>query len=270
MSGFSSPAVSSPCEIKNELTFPPLPNNVNQQQSQQQQVAAPIQQPQQQQQSQVYAEAAKVTPKISQLSELEEQLSRIHQKPFTQQQQQQPQQVQQSQPQQAQSHAPTSYSEAVRQSPTTVQQQFPPVTITQQQQPAIPQQIQPPVALNSIPSPVVTSATPVSQPTSAQKTISRFQVSKVEEQKQAIVNQPQLAPSTPLSSQNLAKPLISPEVEQQVTNVIPQQVIQNTPQMQPAITIPQASQAQAFFQQHQGGVVSRKFSRFFFFFFFIA
>lgn len=223
LSGFSSPAVSSPsCEIKNELTFPPLSNNQSQ----------PQQQPQQQQ-PQSFTEATKVTPKISQLSELEEQLSKIHQKPFTQQQQQQ---------QQSQTHVPT-YSEAVRQSPTTVQQPFP----QQQQNNAIaPQQIQPPVVINSVASPIVNAAT---QPPSAQKIISRFSVSKVEEQKQ-------VTPS-PLQSQvpNVSKPLLSPEVE--VINVQQQQLIQNTPiQMQSSVVVP--TQAQAFFQQHQGGVVSKK------------
>lgn len=203
MSGFSSPAISSPsCEIKNELSFPPLPV-ANQQQPQQQQLLTQQSQP----------EAAKVTPKISQLSELEEQLSKIHQKPFTQTTQQQQQ-------------AP-SYSEAVRQSPTTVQQQFP-----QQQAPQIQNSnaTQQPVVLNSTPTPIV----------SAQK-VSRFQVSKVEEQKAANLQQP-------------TKPLLSPEIE--VTNAT--QNLQNTPQLQTTITM-QPSQAQAFFQQHQGGVVSGKY-----------
>lgn len=194
-------------------------------------------QPQQQQtpqpviQQQVITETTvpKVTSKISQLSNLEEQLSKIHQKPFTQPPAQQLQQ--------APAQAPSSYSEAVRQSPTTVQQQFPQTTITQQQS----AQLQPPpVALTSFPSPVVSS------PASAQK-VSRFQVSKVEEQKQTLLSQ-----ASPL------KPLLSPEIE--VTNVnlqhqMTQQVF-TPPQVQ---ALPQSSQAQAFFQQHQGGVVSKKF-----------
>lgn len=194
----------------------------------------------------------KVTSKISQLSNLEEQLSKIHQKPFTQQ----PTQLQQQQ--QLQQH-PSSYSEAVRQSPTTVQQQFPQTTITQQQN----VQLQPPVALSSIPSPVVTSQ--VSTPASAQK-VSRFQVSKVEEQKATLVSQISIQQAvSPL------KPLLSPEIEQQPTNVnfqqqqpqqqqqMTQQMFTNTPQTLQMQALPQSSQAQAFFQQHQGGVVSKRF-----------
>jgi hypothetical protein len=202
LSGVNSPSIASPsCEIKSELTFPPLPasNQVQQPQS------APQSQP----------ESAKVTPKISELSVLEEQLSRIHQKPFTQPAQQSPH---------------PSYSEAVRQSPTTVQQQFPQQTVTQHVQSA-PQQLPVSHIVNATPSPVVT-ATAQNPPASAQK-VSRFQVSKVEEQKAVI------------SMQQLPKPLPSPEVEVQNANM------QVSPQpIQPC-------QAQAFFQQHQGGVVSR-------------
>lgn len=205
LSGVNSPSIASPsCEIKSELSFPPLPASIQVQQ--QPQSAPPQSQP----------ESAKVTPKISELSVLEEQLSKIHQKPFTQ-------------PAQQQSPHP-SYSEAVRQSPTTVQQQFPPQTVAPQVQSA-PQQAS--IAVNASPSPVMTTTTQnQNQPASAQK-VSRFQVSKVEEQKAAVPQQHQL------------KPLPSPEVE--VQNV---QVIQQVQPIQP-------SQAQAFFQQHQGGVVSR-------------
>jgi hypothetical protein len=186
LSGFTSPAISSPsCEIKNELSFPPLPATSNQQQ--QQTISQPVQQSQ--------PEAAKGPPKG--LSDLEEQLSKIHQKPFIQQQQQQQQQPAQPHP---------SYSEAVRQSPTTVQQQFPPVVNT------------------------ITTATP----TSAQK-VSRFQVSKVEEQKAAAA---------------AVKPLLSPEIE---VNLMPSL---QQPSLPIQMGVPQSSQAQSFFQQHQGGVVS--------------
>lgn len=238
MSGFNSPAVSSPsCEIKNELTFPSLPTN--NQQPQQLQTAMLVQQ------SQNYTEVAaatKVTPKISQLSELEEQLSKIHQKPFSQSTQQQ---------QLNQSHT-TTYSDAVRQSPTTVQQQFPQTSVIQQ---AVPQ-TQPPVTLNSIASPVVTAVT-----SSAQKGPSRFQVSKVEEQKQTILNQQQQQQTIPSPS---TINILKTEIEVTNMNTQPilqtQQVFQNTPQMQQPQppTIVQSSQAQAFFQQHQGGVVSKK------------
>lgn len=201
MSGLSSPGIASPsCEIRSELTFPPLPHS-------------DLQTQQQQQPQNVQSETAKVAPKISEFSVLEEQLSRIHQKPFNQ-------------PQPAPQSPHPTYSEAVRQSPTTVQQQFPQQIVSPQVL-SLPQQV--PIIINSTSSPVVT-VTSQNTPASAQK-VSRFQVSKVEEQKQANLQQP-------------SKPLLSPEVEVQNTNI--QQV---SPQpIQP-------SQAQAFFQQHQGGVV---------------
>lgn len=162
-------------------------------------------------------ESAKVTPKISELSVLEQQLSKIHQKPFTQ-------------PQPAPQSPHPTYSEAVRQSPTTVQQQFPSQAVNPQIQIA-PQQA--PVAINATPSPVVSSATQ-NLPASASK-VSRFQVSKVEEQKAAASSQPQSL-----------KPLQSPEVEVPIIPQVSPQPIQ-------------PCQAQAFFQQHQGGVVSTKY-----------
>lgn len=205
LSGVNSPAIASPsCEIKSEY-FPPLPASIQANSQQQPQSSTP-------------AETPKVTPKISELSVLEEQLSKIHQKPFTQPAQQSPH---------------PSYSEAVRQSPTTVQQQFPTQAVAPQVQ--IATQQAPVVAINANPSPVVTPATQ-NQSANTQK-VSRFQVSKVEEQKSTVPSQQQ------------PKALPSPDVE--VQNV------QNIPQVSPQPIQP--SQAQAFFQQHQGGVVSRIF-----------
>lgn len=204
LSGITSPAIASPsCEIKSELSFPPLPAATQTQQPQ----SAPPSQP----------ETAKITPKISELSVLEEQLSKIHQKPFTQPAQ----------------HSPhPSYSEAVRQSPTTVQQQFPQQTVTPQI--SAPQQTSVSI-INTTSLPVVSTAAQNVPAPSAQK-VSRFQVSKVEEQKSSIV---------PSGQQQTSKPLTSPDVEtQNVQQLTPQQPIQ-------------PSQAQAFFQQHQGGVVSK-------------
>jgi hypothetical protein len=210
LSGFNSPAISSPsCEIKNELSFPPLPATSNPQQQQQQTISQPTQQ----------LEVAKGPPKG--LSDLEEQLSKIHQKPFIQQQQQ-------SSPQ-----PHPSYSEAVRQSPTTVQQQFPLQTVVNQ---SAGQLQQPPVVLTSTPSPVVSATIVTPTPSSAQK-VSRFQVSKVEEQKAAAA-----AAVKPL--------LLSPEIE--VNS------LQQPPSLPIQMSVPQSSQAQSFFQQHQGGVVSVK------------
>lgn len=284
LSGFNSPAISSPsCEIRNELYFPPLPP----QQQQQQQIVP------QQQILQVHPEQAKIMPKISQLSELEQQLSKLHQRPVTQQTQQQTS----SQP---------SYSEAVRQSPTTVQQQFPQQSIPQQIQSTMPTQQPVSQNLNSIPiasTQIQQSQTQVGSSSDAKK-VSRFQVSKVEEQKQQqqlqqqqqqiLQNQQQVLQNQQQVLQNqfnqmqthqaMQRQIVnSPEVEmnlnyQQQMQQQHHQTQQNQPQQQlqpsqapihDAIISPsfapvqqivkQPSQAQGFFQQHAGGVVSKKF-----------
>lgn len=144
ISGVSSPApASSPsCEVRNELVFPSLPTVQ----------PAPAQPPQPMQ------EPAKVPPKISQLSELDQQLSKLHNsRPVLQGQMTQ------------------TYSDAVRQSPTTVQ----PVPVTS-------------------PAP--------SQPGGSAAKLSRFVISKVSEPPPA---QQPAAPNIPKST------VSSPENEQQ-------------------------------------------------------
>lgn len=229
-SGVNSPAaVSSPsCEVKNELVFPSLP-------------AA---QPQQS-----YQEPAKVTPKISQLSELDQQLSKLHnQRPVL------------SQPQGQQSMVQT-YSEAVRQSPTTVQQQF--------SQPNFSQQIQAPLNLvqNIQASNQVLSPIPLqSQAGDRARKLSRFVISKVNEEPKAqpqSQQQQQLNQTQPLQQQvNQVQPLSIPRsiVNSPENDLMPiqqpqQNAIQSPSNVQP--TAPsQGNQAQMFFQQHHGGVVS--------------
>lgn len=113
MSGVNSPStLSSPVVERSELVFPSLPP-----QQQQQQQPSGQQQPLQQQQSvqqPIVQESSKGPLKISQLSELDQQLSKLHnQRPVLQQLQQQPPPP-----------LTQTYSEAVRQSPTTVLPQF--------------------------------------------------------------------------------------------------------------------------------------------------
>lgn len=206
-SGVNSPStVSSPsCEPRNELTFPSLPPAGQQQQTQSQ-------------------EPSKATPKISQLSELDQQLSKLHNQRTVLQQQQQQQQT---------------YSDAVRQSPTTVQQQFVQPNASQQVQ--APSQSAPvnPVQTNQANNLVVA---PVPKP---ERKLSRFVISKVNEESKA---QPQ-----PQQNQNQPQPksaVNSSENDQ--TNI---QQMQSPNGAQPVMP-GQQNQAQLFFQKHHGGVVS--------------
>lgn len=223
LSGVNSPAaVSSPsCEVRNELIFPSLPAA---------QTATPQQQPP------THPEPAKVTPKISQLSELDQQLSKLHnQRPVLPQPQGQMTQT---------------YSEAVRQSPTTVQQQFAGQAFSGQ-----------------VASPAQ-SQTPAS-PGGPVRKLSRFVISKVTEeskaqaqseqvnQNQSINQNQQLQQQASQVQPQVAQKSIvnSPENPDQLMNI--QQQLQNVIQsanVQP--TMPQQNQAQMFFQQHHGGVVS--------------
>lgn len=225
MSGVNSPAaVSSPsCEVRNELVFPSLPQA---QQQQQQQLPSQMQ------------EAAKVTPKISQLSELDQQLSKLHnQRPVLSQQQ-------------SLSMAQT-YSEAVRQSPTTVQQQFVQSNINQQVQ-APSQPVQSIQVTNQVLAPVP------SQPPIARK-LSRFLISKVtEEQPKANsppqqINQNQQLQQQASQVQPTNSIVNSPENDQQMSS---QQNSVQSPSNSVQPMVPQQNQAQMFFQQHHGGVVS--------------
>lgn len=233
LSGVNSPAaVSSPsCEVRNELVFPSLPPA---------QVQAP-------QQPQAHQEQAKVTPKISQLSELDQQLSKLHnQRPVL------------AQPQGQQSMAQT-YSEAVRQSPTTVQQQF--------AQPNVSQQVQAPsqatgqqAPLNLVQNIQATNQVVTPVPLQSQATggdparkLSRFVISKVSEEPKA---QPQPhQQNLPLQqTQNIPKSTVnSPEIDQM--QMQQQNAVQSPSNVQPVIPS-QGNQAQMFFQQHHGGVVS--------------
>lgn len=197
-------------------------------------MASQPQQPLQQQQ-----EPAKVTPKITHLSELDQQLSKLHnQRPVLPQQQ--------------------SYSEAVRQSPTTIQQQIvqpnvgqqvqaPSQFVTPQQMPVTPvQSIQ---ASNQVVTPVPSQ---IQAPPTLERKLSRFLISKVSEsspQPQQIHNiqQPQQQQA---QLQVMSKS--SPE------NELMQQMQQNlqSPNSSQAALPSQQNQAQMFFQQHHGGVVS--------------
>lgn len=182
-SGVNSPAaVSSPsCEVRNELAFPALPPTQLQQQQSQEQTKAP--------------------PKISQLSELDQQLSKLHNQRTV---------LAQTQPQPL-------YTDVVRQSPTTVQQ---PVA----QPPTSGQQVQ------------VPSQAPAQLPTPApMRKTSRFLISKVPDDLKAQPAAPKSIVSSPESEQQLAIP--------------PQQNVVQSPATQ-------TNQAQMFFQQHHGGVVS--------------
>lgn len=223
LSGVNSPAVSSPsCEIRTELTFPSLPPTQQ----------APVVQ---QQQSQ---EPVKVAPKISHLSELDQQLSKLHnQRTVLQQQQSLSQQTQ-----------PT-YSETVRQSPTTVQQQFVQPSVSQQVQ-APSQQIPPTPVQNIQASNPVVSPAPSQQHAAPQRKLSRFVISKVsEESKAQQINQQQSSQGQP---QGVLKSTVSsPENEQQMQNLV-QSPNSGVQQAFPS----QQNQAQMFFQQHHGGVVS--------------
>lgn len=268
-------------EIKNELHFPS---------QQQMQIKQPIQQPmqnvqpilqQQPPQQQQQQEPVKVTPKISQLSELEQQLFKLHQKhqvpqqntTVVQQQQAVPQQLPINIPQQQvipsqmqQQQTFSTYSEAVRQSPT--------------QQPQMMVQNSAPIAINTHVQNQQQQGIPQTPSVgSAPKVISRFSVSKVEEQRQmqqqsqqAVAQQPQILQSQ--TQQVIQRPpqMLSPEVEKNVNHIQVQQsqqqqhfqqqqpvisnMVQNivSPMQQPVLQQPY--QAQAFFQQHQGGVVS--------------
>lgn len=244
MSGFNSPAASSPsCEIKSEIAFPPLP--IQNQQAMQQ----PLQS---------HSEQTKVTPKISQLSELEQELSKLHQKPIIQvsQQQTQPPIQQQGVPQQ-QMHP--SYSEAVRQSPTTVQQQFPSQPTFPQQVQSLQQQQQPSASISQTTSTPIASIAQNQTAAPDARKVSRFQVSRVEEQKQQVTQNQvtQTVQSVPQQNASLKANISSPEMETNQQQLQPQQQMQNV--VSPIASIQQVtSQAQAFFQQHQGGVVSSK------------
>lgn len=196
-----SPTISSPsCEIKNELIFPSLPL-----------AQVPQSQPQEQ---------PKAPPKISQLSELDQQLSKLHnQRPVLPHQQ--------------------SYSDAVRQSPITVQQQVVPPNSNQPVQ-ALSQAQRP-----STPAQSADSAAPQSQiPPNAglERKLSRFVISKVSEpspsQHQQTLN---IQPPQHVQSQSIPKSTVSsPDVEQFQA---------------PSGT--QQQQAQMFFQQNHGSVVSK-------------
>lgn len=240
-SGVNSPApVASPsCEVRNELVFPSF------QTAQPTPAPAPVLQ-----QQQSYQEPAKVTPKISQLSELDQQLSKLHnQRPVLTQPQGQ------------------TYSEAVRQSPTTVQQQFVQTNVSQQVQAPSQQMPINPVhniqAVNQVASPVP-SQIQAPAASDATKKFSRFVISKVNEepkpqpqqqppqqqqQQQFVQNQP----SQQQVNQVLKSVVNSPENDQQVQ--IQQNVAQSPGQVQ-QIVPSQQNQAQMFFQQHHGGVVS--------------
>ena len=255
-SGVNSPAaVSSPsCEVKNELVFPSLPPAQAQSQPQQQQQ-------QQQQHQQSHQEPAKVTPKISQLSELDQQLSKLHnQRPVL------------SQPQGQQSMTQT-YSEAVRQSPTTVQQQFAQPNTTQQLQAPLQQVgqqmplnlVQNIQASNQVLTPVALQSQPVGDPA---RKLSRFVISKVNEeskaqqlqqlqqtQQQLNQNQPLQQQINQVQPQSIPKSVNSLEIDQMQMQQ-QQNAVQSPINVQP-IPASQGNKAQMFFQQHHGGVVSR-------------
>lgn len=206
LSGVNSPAtISSPsCEVRNELVFPSLPAT-------------------QSGQPQSVQEPAKATPKINHLSELDQQLSKLHNQRTVL-------------PQQSQQPLTQTYSEAVRQSPTTVQPLVTPVQniqATNQVVTPIPSQLQAPGA----------NTTP--------RKLSRFVISKVSEESKA-ASQQQLNQSQQLqqqASQVTSKSTVtSPESEQTMSSP--------TSSVQP--TVPsQQNQAQSFFLQHHGSVVSR-------------
>lgn len=234
LSGVNSPAaISSPsCEIKNELIFPSLPTIQSQ----------PAFQPAQQQ-TIPQQEQTKVAPKICQLTQLDQQLSKLHnqrtvlpQQPVTQ-------------------HAQT-FSEAVRQSPTTVQPPPPAAVLNQPtalQQNAQQQQ--------------VNNASPQTPSTMARRP-SRFMVSKVIEEAPKTQQPPQIIQNiqthnvlnpTPINliqqhqqqSQTIPKSTISsPDTDQQMQQRNQQQVVQ--PQQDQIVT---SQQAQNYFNQG-GSVVS--------------
>lgn len=220
ISGVNSPAaVSSPsCEVRNELVFPSLPQTQGSGQQQTQQSQPP--------------EATKITPKISQLLELDQQLSKLHnQRPVLTQQQ-------------SQSMSKT-YSEAVRQSPTTVQQQIVQPNVNQQVQ-APSQPVQNIQATNQVLSPVP------SQPPIARK-LSRFVISKVTEEQPKASSPPQQInqnQSQQTLQGQLANSIVNSSESDQQAN-IQQNLVQS-----PCNNVPQQNQAQMFFQQHHGGVVS--------------
>jgi hypothetical protein len=211
------------------MTFPPLP-----QQTQVVQQAEPV----------------KMTPKVSQFAELEEQLLKIHQKQPTNQQ--------------------TTYSDAVRQSPTTVQQQFP----QQQQQQPMPVQSMPtqqPVVQNTAPISIVSAQVqqPVAVASSAPDTrkVSRFSVFKVEEQNKQNAIQNQLQAQQVIQRQIVNSPEFDANAiqqqQQQQHPVMQQQPVQQMQNVVSPIVPQQSSQAQSFFQQHAGGVVSNIFKFYF-------
>lgn len=243
LSGVNSPAaVSSPsCEVKSELVFPSLPA-----------VQGQPQQQQQQQQPQSYQEPAKVTPKISQLSELDQQLSKLHnQRPVLSQPQGQPAISQ-------------TYSEAVRQSPTTVQQQFVQPNLGQQVQ-TTSQNAGPQAPLNLMQNIQATNqvVTPVALQTQAGdplRKLSRFVISKVIEEPKAQPQpqqQQQLNQNQPLQQQTnqVPKSTVNTPDNDSMQQQQQQSSIQSPSNVQPMVPS-QGNQAQMFFQQHHGGVVS--------------
>lgn len=207
-SGVNSPAtISSPsCEVRNELVFPSLPTT--------QSTSV---------QPQSLQEPAKVTPKINHLSELEQQLSKLH--------------IQRTVlPQQSQQPLTQTYSEAVRQSPTTVQALVTPVQniqATNQVVTPIPSQVQAPV-VNTTP-----------------RKLSRFVISKVSDESKAASQQ------QPNQSQQLQQQASQVTSKSTVTSPENEQMrLSPTSSVQP--TVPsQQNQAQSFFLQHHGSVVSR-------------
>lgn len=224
LSGVNSPAaVSSPsCEVRNELMFPSLP-------------VAPTTTPQQQPPT-THQEPAKVTPKISQLSELDQQLSKLHnQRPVLPQPQGQMTQT---------------YSEAVRQSPTTVQQQFAGQAFSGQV--ASPAQLQTPASpggpVRKLSRFVISKVTEESKAQAQSEQVNQNQSINQNQQlqQQASQGQPQVAQKSIVNSPENPDQLMSSQ--QQLQNVI------QSANVQP--TMPQQNQAQLFFQLHHGGVVS--------------
>lgn len=187
------------------------------------------------------------------MSELDQQLSKLHnQRPVLSQQP---------------TSQPQTFSEIIRQSPTTVQQQIIP------QSPA--QSIQSVAQNNAQPTPTSQQLqTPATAPT---RKLSRFMVSKVSESSEPKTQQqqpPQIIQTQP--TQNVINP--TPVVQQQQVQVIPKstlnspdndqqmindqqmqlqrQIQQQQIQLQQQGQIIALQQAQNFFQQHQGGLVS--------------
>lgn len=239
MSGVNSPStLSSPVVERSELVFPSLPPQQQQQSVQQQ----PIQQ------QAIVQETSKGTLKISQLSELDQQLSKLHnQRPVLQQLQQQP-------------IAPLTqtYSDAVRQSPTTVQPQF---FQTIQQAP------------NQMPGNSSAQQTlGVQGDQGMVRKISRFQVNPVAEelkqqqqqQQQQFFQQQPVHIQQPMQQQQQFQNVVnSPNNDFTNDQMQPkegQNVMMQQQQQQPMTNYQmptQQQQAQNFFSQHHGGSVVR-------------